>query len=71
MERRRGFRVSELGGGVRDRRAPFQELRRERVAEVVEPEVRELRGFEHALEDAGGVVEVERRAGLRGEHPGR
>jgi hypothetical protein len=67
----RRVRVAKLRAHIRDGRALGQEQRRERVAEVVEPEPRQFRPPEGPGESLSDATLIEWRAGLGAEDPRR
>ena len=68
-ERGRRLRVAELRGDVGDRRTLGEQVSRERVAQVVEPEARQAGRAQDAAERFGDRRRVERRTGARREDP--
>src|SRR5262249_29513030 len=62
-ERRGRLLVPELRGHEGDRRAGLEQLGRERMAQVVEPEVREPRLAQKRTELLGGADRIEQGAG--------
>jgi mannose/cellobiose epimerase-like protein (N-acyl-D-glucosamine 2-epimerase family) len=63
QERRRRLLVTELCGHVGDGRVLGQEMRREGMMEVIEPEARERRAVKKSAESLGDLMDTERRPG--------